>query len=390
MGELIDAYLNTRRTGDSASEPFQQSPAVTYARTAPRTRPMPRVMRPPMTRLQDQRLAPTERRRAAAELRAPEYLPGERLPPSNQFREAGEQAFEMTGLPAVRRGARETARAVVTDSPEDAPMALSELGLGALNALSLPSLLAGGGPRGARPTTRLPANDSGLFPRPAPTDVPRPPYRRLFAQSGHDYRMAQTPEQAGASGAPEVPPYDPNAIAAERWTGPPPRNVTPRPALDANNRQGLRVDPSENNHFRHGDAEITYDVLRNGDVEIRLLRTPSEAQGQGQARAAMEAFLARPELQGRRLSLVSEPQVRGMDGERLTRFYESLGFERLGSRGDMVRSPRPEAPQGGMGASQASDGNASPGDLPKLRRRPKSIFTQPPPGGFFAPGAPRG
>ena len=134
---------------------------------------MPRVMRAAERRANDPMLAPSERARAYVEATrtATPQLRGERLPPSNQIAEAGDMAFESTGLPAMRRGTNAFAGAVARTEPVAGWPALGEfaLGAGTLATWGLP-----GGGRGAPRAPMRPTPRMAIEPPPRMVESPRP------------------------------------------------------------------------------------------------------------------------------------------------------------------------------------------------------------------------
>jgi|KBSSwiStaDraftv2_1062776.scaffolds.fasta_scaffold40347_6 GNAT superfamily N-acetyltransferase len=108
-----------------------------------------------------------------------------------------------------------------------------------------------------------------------------------------------------------------------------------------------------------GKTEITYGLDRAGDTgEVILVKTPAEYRGQGQARDAMQQFVAHADTQGTTLFLNADPMDKGVSKGGLDRFYRSLGFvKNMGKRKDFrstaeyVRQPQTQDPDsGGTGA----------------------------------------
>jgi len=88
-----------------------------------------------------------------------------------------------------------------------------------------------------------------------------------------------------------------------------------------------------------GKTELTYGIDRTGETgEVILVQTPKEARGQGEARRAMEQFLAHSDGQGTTLFLNADPMDKGVTKGGLERFYRSLGFVKNMGRNKDFRS----------------------------------------------------
>ena len=85
-----------------------------------------------------------------------------------------------------------------------------------------------------------------------------------------------------------------------------------------------------------GKTEITYGIDRTGDTgEVILVKTPAADRGQGEARRAMQRFLAHADTQGTTFFLNADPMDKGVSKSGLDRFYRSLGFvKNMGKRKD--------------------------------------------------------
>jgi hypothetical protein len=108
---------------------------------------------------------------------------------------------------------------------------------------------------------------------------------------------------------------------------------------------------------RIGDTTISYQVSRDGPVEISMVRTPAELRGRGSARAAVQAFLAEADRAGRAVALTPDPMERGISKGRLVDFYRSEGFRPnagrtrdFSTRAAMLREPRITLPEGKLEA----------------------------------------
>lgn len=186
-----------------------------------RPRPLPRRMRPPEERVNDPRLAQSERTRAFNQFQSDAQMqqhaarvPELWSPPSNKFAEAGNEVWEMTGVPAAGR-AGDAMRAGDTHT-----MAME--GFSAL--LGLSGLVGGlhASPRAA-PRPRM------------PTEAPRP--------------MMEPPAlpRRPAAEAQAEPPPDAGAVPREQTGALPARSDAPGRALD-------RLLSEPNARLQHGET----------------------------------------------------------------------------------------------------------------------------------------
>lgn len=105
--------------------------------------------------------------------------------------------------------------------------------------------------------------------------------------------------------------------------------------------------PAEAGTVDYDGTTVQHSGIRDGRVEISMVKTPAEARGQGNARRAMEEFLAAADAQGVAVFLTPDPVGKGGAGKAaLTKFYKSLGFvpnkgknKDFSSTASMVRPP---------------------------------------------------
>ena len=112
--------------------------------------------------------------------------------------------------------------------------------------------------------------------------------------------------------------------------------------------------PEDGNQLRDvkfGDTTISLNARGRfsnpeGVVEVASVRTPQAKRGSGSARAALQALVQQADAQGVTLKLDASPLDRKTKGDKLVKFYESLGFQRTGrsnnAAGDpeMIREPQ--------------------------------------------------
>ena len=102
-----------------------------------------------------------------------------------------------------------------------------------------------------------------------------------------------------------------------------------------------------------GAVRLSYGVQassKGGGVKLYSLRTPVRHRRLGLARTAMMQFLIESDRAGKAVSLYSSPLDEKTNPNKLTAFYDSLGFKLMGRRvnaaGDpeMRRDPLPLYP----------------------------------------------
>lgn len=109
-------------------------------------------------------------------------------------------------------------------------------------------------------------------------------------------------------------------------------------------------------------TKINLSVSRDGTTaEIISIKTPAAQRGQGHARRALEALVARADAQGITLFLSAEPMEKGVSKAQLVAFYKSLGFVSNTGRNKDFRSRNafvrpPATPPARSGESMAIGG----------------------------------
>lgn len=91
------------------------------------------------------------------------------------------------------------------------------------------------------------------------------------------------------------------------------------------------------------DGELSYKMMDDGTANLSLYTMP-EGRGRGEARRAVQSFIAAADAAKQPLSLEISPGSPGVSADRLRNFYSSLGFE--GPDYYMTRQPAAPKPQG--------------------------------------------
>jgi hypothetical protein len=97
-----------------------------------------------------------------------------------------------------------------------------------------------------------------------------------------------------------------------------------------------------------GDTTIKYVVMKDGNLELTLIKTPENARGNGSARAALEQFAKEADQSGKRIELTADPMDKATKKSGLVDFYKSAGFVRnagknkdFTTRAEFLREPQP-------------------------------------------------
>lgn len=143
--------------------------------------------------------------------------------------------------------------------------------------------------------------------------------------------MAEPPQLGGwQTGAIEPNPMlrqPPEEVAPPVLQEQPPETPPMLPASERGAPSTLDLSARGYNSTNFGPTQIQYTV-RPDYVEINMVRTPPEMQGQGFATEAMRWFLAEADRLGVPVALTPEAVGEGMTTNQLRGFYESLGFSR--------------------------------------------------------------
>lgn len=116
-----------------------------------------------------------------------------------------------------------------------------------------------------------------------------------------------------------------------------------------------------------GNTALTYSLEDDGTVHLDSLLTAADNLGQGSARAAITQFLKDADEQSKTVVLRAIPLNKATNADKLTKFYESLGFKSNGGA-EMIRPPKTELEQSTKGAAALSSVTKEANTLIKLIR----------------------